>query len=701
MQLLNPWFLLGTLAVIGPVLIHLIRRDDSRKLPFSSLMFVTRLPKKSLRQQSLRHWLLLCLRMAALLLLALAFARPFLVSKVAEPLRSSSDRSCIILLDHSFSMQFGDRFQKAQARALRLLDELTGRDTVQVVAYSDTTTVLNNLQTDRSALRTLVRDLRPSYRKTNHLGALKLAQQLLSSAPNDRQEILWISDFQETGWAEAVGDTTLMAGVSVQPFDVAENEGGNLSINQLRLSRVTENDTPLTRISIRAAASGMATSAGRVVLELNGKRMQEKPLAIQIDQSQLFEFDAINPPPGLAKVEIKLEPRDPLPADNVYRFTMNSVQKLKLLMLQEGGTQDGFYIAKALSATQDSPFQLESQEITQSGALDLARFSAVLVNNVGRVPPKLAGAIAEFVRGGGGLIVALGNHVRNGNLGEALDRVMPASLAKPGLLSKEKPRFISELQKEHPVFEGFNPTHHSYFMTTPISATVPAKPHLSSAVLASLEDGTPLLIEESFGKGRSLLFTSSLNMDWNDLPLKSVFLPFLYQLVKYSARYDEEVHAFSAGEVVPLNKLNPMLGRALNRISGTAGAFSQAWQITTPAGRQAQIAAADLVQSPFFQLEEPGFYLSRIHNFDSAVAVNVAASESDLKKVAPDKILASLRRVSRASTGAARASDPTQGQQEAWENKQSLWWYLLLLVMAFLLVESLLSNRYYKGVHAP
>src|SRR5262245_50970882 len=180
MQFLNPWFLLGTLTVVGPILVHLIRRDDSRKIPFSSLMFVTRLPKKSLRKQSLRHLLLLLLRIAALLLLTLAFSRPFLVSEVAAPLRSSTDRSSVILLDNSFSMQFETRFEKAKSRALQILDGLKTTDTVQLVTYSDTTTVLNNLQTDRSAVRALVQNLKPGHRKTNHLGALKLAQQLLA-----------------------------------------------------------------------------------------------------------------------------------------------------------------------------------------------------------------------------------------------------------------------------------------------------------------------------------------------------------------------------------------------------------------------------------------------------------------------------------------------------------------------------------------
>jgi len=702
MQFLNPWFLLGALTVVAPILVHLIRKDDSRKIPFSSLMFVTRLPKKSLRRQSLRHLLLLLLRISALLLLAVAFSRPFLVSKAAAPLRSSGDKSSVILLDNSFSMQFGNRFEKAKSRALQVLDGFASTDTLQLVTYSDTTTVLNNQLTDRSGLRALVRKLQPSHRKTNHLGALKLAQQLLASAPNDRLEIHWISDFQQTGWAESAEETTLLESVTIQPFDVAEDSGGNLSVNRLRLSQVVENDASLTRASVQVSASGMKTPAStRVVLELNGKRLQDKELALDRDDSKLVEFAAFSLPPGLSKGEIKLEPSDGLVADNVCHFTLNSLRKLRLLLLHEKGSQDSFYIAKALSATKDSPFQVELQDVSQGNALDLTKFSGVVVSNVGRVPARLAASITEFVRGGGGLIIALGSRTRNNNLNETLEKVLPASLGKPGAGADNKTHFIGEIQKQHPVFDGFQPMHHSYFMTTPISGVVQTKPQPSSIVLASLEDGTPLLVEQTIGKGRSLLFASSLNMDWNDLPLKSVFLPFLHQLVKYSTHYDEEQSAFAVGEVVPLSTLNPMLGKALNKLSGSLGAFSQSWQVTTPKGDKAELADADLLKSPFFQLEEPGFYLSRVHNFDNAVAVNVVAAESDLRKVAPDKILASLRKVGRTNATTAPTREATTDQQEAWESKQRVWWYLLVLALAVLLVESFLSNRYYEGVHAP
>ena len=77
MAFLNPIFLLGALAASVPVLVHLVRRTRAVRMQFPSLMFLHRIEQKSIRQRRLRNLLLLALRCAALLLLALAFARPY------------------------------------------------------------------------------------------------------------------------------------------------------------------------------------------------------------------------------------------------------------------------------------------------------------------------------------------------------------------------------------------------------------------------------------------------------------------------------------------------------------------------------------------------------------------------------------------------------------------------------------------------
>src|SRR5687768_5263063 len=75
---LAPLFLLGLLAVAVPVIVHLVNRERQNAIAFPSLMFLRRVPFRSVRRQRIRHWSLFALRCLALALLALAFARPFL-----------------------------------------------------------------------------------------------------------------------------------------------------------------------------------------------------------------------------------------------------------------------------------------------------------------------------------------------------------------------------------------------------------------------------------------------------------------------------------------------------------------------------------------------------------------------------------------------------------------------------------------------
>jgi hypothetical protein len=698
MQFLNPLLLVGSLAVIGPLLLHLIRKEESKKIPFSSLMFVTRLPKRSLRRQTLRHRLLLLMRMVALILLALAFARPFLVSEVAAPLTSSSDKSLVVLVDNSFSTRSGNRFERAREQALKILDSMSAGSTVQFVLYSDTTQVLNNLQAEKSSLRAVLQHVQPTYRKTDHRSALKLAQQLLSSAPNEQREIHWISDFQQSGWTDILEEVVIDDKVKVQPHDVGGTEGGNISISHSQLSRYIEGESQLTRISVRVTAyDTKAPVTARAALKLNGRILQERQFTLPAANSQLIEFDSFAVPPGVSKGDIQLYVSDSLEADNVYHFTLNSQQRVKLLLLGERGSRDSFYVAKALSASKDAPFQLETQDVNQGETLDLSKYSAVLLNNVATVPAALVDRLQEFVVNGGGLITILGSRVRATELSQRLERVLPAKLGnKLSTSSGNKELFIGEIQRQHPIFEIFQNVHHSYFMTTPFYGAFQSLPNESSQVLARLDDGSPLLLTRNLGKGRSVLFTSSLNIEWNDLPLKSVFLPFLHQMVKYSTSYEAEQYAFVVGEVIPMSVLNPMLGRALNRISRSSS-YSQDWKVLTPSGKAAELGDVDLVKAPFFSLDEPGFYQSRVHNFDNAVAVNIAPEESDLRKIAPEKVLASLRRVSQTYSGTSPV-EASLDQRQAWENKQRIWWYLLLLTLLVLAVESFVSNRYYKGV---
>src|SRR5437773_4444016 len=128
MSFLNPFFLIGSVALAIPVLIHLVRREKSEIVPFSSLMFLLKVPKRSIRQQKMKNLLLMALRLLILALLVGAFARPYM-TQPNKPLTSlNANRGVVLMLDNSYSMQYGDNIGKMKAEARKRIDSLRASD---------------------------------------------------------------------------------------------------------------------------------------------------------------------------------------------------------------------------------------------------------------------------------------------------------------------------------------------------------------------------------------------------------------------------------------------------------------------------------------------------------------------------------------------------------------------------------------------
>src|ERR1700710_2323160 len=130
MGFLAPWFLAGALALGVPVFVHLLRRQTTTPRPFSSLMFFERGTQSSTRHRRLRYLLLFSLRTALLFLLVLAFANPFI--RLAGS--GTTNKLLLVVVDQSFSMRAGTRFQDAKQGALQLLASRPPTQRAQVVA---------------------------------------------------------------------------------------------------------------------------------------------------------------------------------------------------------------------------------------------------------------------------------------------------------------------------------------------------------------------------------------------------------------------------------------------------------------------------------------------------------------------------------------------------------------------------------------
>src|ERR1043165_8223334 len=107
MNFLTPAFLVGAAALAIPIIIHLIKREKRVVVEFPSLMFLHKIPYRSVRRQKLRHLLLLAMRCLALALFVAAFARPWFDRSKHAGAASSGAREVVILVDRSYSMGYG------------------------------------------------------------------------------------------------------------------------------------------------------------------------------------------------------------------------------------------------------------------------------------------------------------------------------------------------------------------------------------------------------------------------------------------------------------------------------------------------------------------------------------------------------------------------------------------------------------------
>src|ERR1044072_52047 len=187
MAFLNPIFLLGALAAAVPVLVHLVRRTRAGQLEFPSLMFLRRIEQKTIRKRRLRNLLLLALRCAALLLLALSFARPYFTS--ATSAASTSQSSSVILVDGSYSMRYGDAFNRAKQAARNVINDTGPNEQVALVSFSQSYDIIMPLKQSRAEALALLDQMQPGLGSTDYLQAIQAGVSILKDAGGRERRI--------------------------------------------------------------------------------------------------------------------------------------------------------------------------------------------------------------------------------------------------------------------------------------------------------------------------------------------------------------------------------------------------------------------------------------------------------------------------------------------------------------------------------
>lgn len=677
MGLLTPLFLAGLALLAVPVAIHLIQRERKNIVRFPSLMFLRRIPYESVRRRKIHNWMLLLLRLAALVLIVAAFARPFLRDPAVAADPSGGAREVVVLVDRSFSMGYGDRWGRATAAARGVVAGIGAADRASVVFFTSGADVAVRSTPERSRLESAIATAAPGAGATRFAPALKLAGSILSESSLPRREVVLVSDFQRSGWQGGEG-LRLPDGATLTPIAIGDPATPNVSVTPVALQRSRFSGQERVTVTGGVLNHGPAPLQDlEVTLELGGRAVQAKRVGVDARGAASVTFDPITPDPGPTRGSVRIA-ADALSADDAFHFTLAPRQPVRVVIVDRpgGARESSLYLARALAIGDVPPFEAVVRTRETVTEDDIQPASIVVLNDV-PVNAATAARLQGFVAGGGGLLVALGE--RAAWAGNPAD-LLPATPGAPVDRTRGVPARLGGLEYSHEIFEPFRAPRSGDFASASFYSYRSVTVAHDARVLARFEDGAPALLERRVGAGRVLLWTSTLDNRWTDLPLKPVYLPFVHRMATSLAAWAEPPAWMRVGDVLDSGAGPPGAPRPDGRV------------VLSPSGQRVTL---DSEGPDVMELSESGFYEVRSGGREAetllTVAANVDLAEADLTPMDPqDVVAAAMGHAGGAAAGSAAAALVTDADHE---RRQRMWWYLLFTGVLLLGAETVVSNR--------
>lgn len=602
----------ATLALVSiPIIIHLIHRRRFRQLDWAAMEFLLEALKRARRRLRLEQFLLLLLRIAAVVLAGFAIARPIASEGGLSWLASFfGSEEHVIVLDDSFSMSRGEAGRTVFARAadavsaqIRRLAERSGSSRLTVVRASrPRAPIFRSAFAGREELAELaasIARLSPTDTRMPLAQVLgEIAERSAGEAEGGKPRAKTISiatDFRAADWTDARGgpDGELRAalarvseeaGAEIAVLDVGPDDERNVAI----LGASLEGGRAIQEIpaEIRVSVKNFGPSTARGL----GLRLRYAPApATGADEAG---FVAVPGPPlgDLSPGETKVATisstfraagnygafveltgtGDALPGDDAFALSVEVASALDVLVVSGEPSSERFegeadFLAEALApegaVSGIRPHVVADDAIPRA---DLDAYVAIFLLNVHSVPEEAVAPLAAYVRRGGSLVVFLGDQVDAGLYNRRLGPPAAGDSAEvsaetAGLLPARIGRVVSAREDplgiafdlDHPYFEILRGVEEWAGMVR-FDERFELEPVPAARTIARFSDGSPAIVEGAVERGRAVLFASAADLEGTDWPRNPTYLMVLQKLVAALARVRGETPQPLAGSALVL-----------------------------------------------------------------------------------------------------------------------------------------------------
>jgi len=716
MTFLNSALAFGAAAFLIPLVIHILNRSRFKTVEWGAMHLLESVIKVNHKRFRLDQLILLLVRCAIPILLALCLARPVLTG--SRLLEGDSPVSLVILLDNSYSMdtnhQGGTRFSTAVDAACAIVGAASRGSEVAVIQTGGRATPLFDQPVfDPEAVVRRLRQLRAGYGASDMRGALNEAAATLSGMTHARRELIVISDFQPADWSTGGSDPgelirSQLEAMAIQPevtlLPIGGAAQGNIAVESLEFPgrALGIGQQFSVRANIRNFGLTPVDNA-RVVLRLDGAEASVSQIALAASGTTQTLFPCTFDKAGSHVIEVEVMVDDPLKEDNRYAAAVTLWDSINVLLVDGDPSgqplqSETDYLSIALTPYTFGRVRLtdlvttqtvKPEEITEE-RLRTAR--VVVMANVAKLEPAQLTAVSGFVQDGGALMVCAGNKIdlnwyreqmfANGaGLLPAVFGELRGRINETGTASR-----IVTQHFDHPALEFFNQAANGDLSAAEIRQwhelpVADASTAGASSILLRLDNGDPLIIERPFGEGTVLQLATTCDADWSDLPLRPFYVPLMQQLVTTMASGASPPRNISTGDPAVAVFANSDTPLTLSVVTPDG---SRRTVETVPQGKT-QLARFDGTQRPgIYAVSTPA--PETLH-----FVAETSRAESDLS-VSDESSLTFLAQSMSATL--MSSSGEYLKQDRLRRHGQEIWKFVLIALLIFMFMELVLQQRF-------
>ena len=678
MTFLSPSILWGMLAITIPIIIHLISLRHTRDTEFSTLRFIKSLKHETIRRLRIKQWLLVLLRTIAILCLILMFSRPLMTGTLTSKLGGYIESRAVIIVDNSASMAVhtgdGTLLDRAKSSLPAILKGLEGETTVELYQTNPPRKLFSGSHEEGRSIMTGVKGI-VQTNMTDNLWTMidSVLQMVEASEPN--RECFIISDFQS---APSFTIDSLNPNSDWKYYCILQPKvENNISISEVSVLSQIKLPNHLVKLNTRVGNGGVTDKRNiPVELYLNDERVGQIVSQFEPSKFKDFMFQVYPGKTGIINGKIVI-PDDDFPMDNFRNFDLVIPNQIAVKVIGQS-MEELFLLDLALSAiTGETELLLIDRDLSDDvERLFLSDIDILLLHNPTNLSNSAIEDLQRFLMNGGGLIWFVGN-----DLNQTDPVAWPSLLKLPELIKTrhlDGESFFSTLivDENHSLFTDLNINNMNEELPQ-VFGYNEVRLQMNHTPLIKLNNGHPLLIESKAFGSSGFVFTSPLNLGWNDLSVKGLLGPLLHRMLILLGTKEFNVQPLLVGQ----DKIIDIKGDNINA----------EWVLMTPMENEIKLIP-DYTNEKLLitQTSELGSYhVFADGNLLSSFSTVLSPHELPSIRIEGEKLTESL------GVEQARIIQHTQHlESELKEIRygRSIWRLLLFIALSCLVIESILGR---------